>query len=244
MAGSAAVNALMAKTTLGRSAKCTVCGADSESIEHFVLDCLPLMDTRAKHMKEVFYTCKCETSCLRTFGSLGGQTEGLQARFALPVGWSPPCAEADASFNAMINAMWKIRAERLEKKHGVIKHKRSKKRKGPRESPDIRRAFGNKPQGVPPIPSPCGGTSVRTHTHPTADDDEDDNDGDGDNTLRATEPTVTDADDHESVSTRPTATRPVGPLLTRDVAPPYIPYMPGCPSAGAVEAYVSDQLRN
>jgi len=181
MAGSAAVNALMAKTTLGRSAKCTICGADSESIEHFVLKCPVRMDIRADHMKEVRSACKCETACIRTFGSLGGQAEDLQARCAFltggPVDGLLPCAEADASFDAMINAMWKTRAERLEKEHGVMKNKRRKKRQGPRESPDIRRAFGNKPQGGPPIPSPCGGTSIRTHTHPTADDDDD---GDGD----------------------------------------------------------------
>ena len=269
MAGSAAVNALMAKTTLGRSAKCTICGADSESIEHFVLKCPLLMDIRANHMKEVFSTCKCETPCLRTFGSLGGQTEDDRlARCAFlmggPVDGLIPCAEADACFDAMITAMWKARAERLEKEYGLLKSNKGKnQRQGPRESPDIRRAFGNKPQGGLPIPSPCGGTSVRTLSH-SADDvddsdsnvqDDDDDDDDDDDALRATEPAAADAaaapagsanaaaENHEPVPTRPPACSK-RPLLTKDLDPPYITYMPRHPLGGVVEAYVSDQLRN
>ena len=102
-----------------------------------------------------------------------------------------PCAEANAFFDAMIIAMWKDRAERLEEKHGMLKRKRALRRKrprpldpgqkapvrkkrrrergaeGPRASPiqSIRRFFNQNPQRELPTPPLCGGPQPRAHTY-------------------------------------------------------------------------------
>jgi hypothetical protein len=188
LVGSAAVNALMAKTTQGRSLPC-LCGSDVESIEHFVQECPLYHDIRHGAIKKVQASCECETSCFHTFRRLTDELARSVFLLGGPVDGLTPCAEANAFFDAMIIAMWKDRAERLEEKHGMLKRKRALRRKrprpldpllppvrkkrrrergaeGPRASPiqSIRRFFNQNPQRELPTPPLCGGPQPRAHT--------------------------------------------------------------------------------
>jgi hypothetical protein len=251
LVGSAAVNALMTKTTQGRSSPC-LCGTDVESIEHFVQECPLYHEIRHDALKKVQASCECETSCFHTFRRLTDELARSVFLLGGPVDGLTPCAEANAFFDAMIIAMWKDRAERLEVKHGMLKRKRalgrkrprpqgpgqkapaSKKRRqdrgaeGPRASPiqNIRRFLNQNPQRELPTPPLCGGPQPRAHT---------------DNPHNQL---TTTSQSHVLVrSPPPSDPSPLSPGLGFSETDLPSPSMPGSLLQEAVEAHVSDLLR-
>lgn len=162
MAGSAAVNSLMAKVSGGKRSPACHCGHPSETIEHLMLACPAYDRLRREARAKVELECTCEPK-----GSCMAAADGLDAlgqcvfQLGGPADNLSPCPEANRALDELARSIYKLRGEILEKALGVLAGKKKTKpsqrrKKGLR---DIRSLFQVSTQ------PPCVPAHSPTHLH-------------------------------------------------------------------------------
>ena len=162
LAGSAAVNSLMAKVSGGNRSPACHCGHPNETIEHLLLSCQAYDSLRREARAKILFVCTCEPkgSCMAAADELdalgqcvfllGGPADGLS-----------PCPDANRALDELARSIYKLRGEILEKALGVLAGKKKttplqRRMKGLR---DIRSLFQVSTQ------SPCVPAHSPTHPH-------------------------------------------------------------------------------
>ena len=242
MAGSAAVNSLMAKISpQARSTTC-ICGASDETIEHVILQCPKYLQTRGKALREEApAACTCDECCVDTLNHLEDPMERCIFILGGPINGVTPCMKVDSCFNNMIKNIWRMRSVALEKIHGVIGKKRARSRRGSRQQNNagIERFFAplKRTRTAGALAAPAQVSSGGTHLPPRAPQ------------HPPQHPTPPFSPPLQSCSSSscslqanvPSAERdssaPTGSQLVIDIQ------LPRPPLGGEVEAHVSDLLR-